>query len=378
MTRRSLWLVPMLGLLAGAAAVAAGAAAPAAAPAAAVAAAVATQSGSGFAATIARLSEDGGFFDTDNLISNERSYLDVMPALEAAGLSGGAYVGVGPDQNFSYIAQLRPTVAYLVDVRRDNLLLHLLFKALFSLAPGRVEYLSLLSGVEPPAEAGPWREVDVLRLVEGVEAARATRRMDPAVLAARVDTALTGFGVPLSQGDRATIRRFHRAFIDRGLDLRFETLGRAPQRYYPTYRDLLVQTEPGGRRLSFMASEERYGVVRALQALDRVIPVVGDLAGDSALAAIARSMTDRGETLSAVYVSNVEFYLDGGRFGRWVDNLARLPHNGRSVVIRSVFGGYAQPTRPGYGSSSHLQAVDDLVTAFAAGRIGSYGALVSP
>src|SRR5262249_34786083 len=76
-----------------------------------------------FAADVVRLSEAGGDFDTDNLVSNERSYLDVIPALRQAGVSGGAYVGVGPDQNFSYIANVRPEVAFILDVRRDNLLL---------------------------------------------------------------------------------------------------------------------------------------------------------------------------------------------------------------------------------------------------------------
>ncbi len=336
------------------------------------------QSGSGFAATIAKLSEEGGFFDTDNLISNERSYLDVIPALESSGLSGGAYIGVGPDQNFSYIAQVRPSIAFIVDVRRDNLLLHLLFKALFSMAPGRAEYLSLLSGVAPPADIEATRTLGVTQLVEQIDAARATRRTDPVALAARVDSVLAGFSVPLSDEERATIRRFHRAFIDKGLDLKFETLGRPPQRYYPTYRDLLLQTEPGGRPLSFMATEARFGVVRALQMADRIIPVVGDLAGTTALAGIGRLLTERGETLSAFYVSNVEFYLSGGQFAAWVRNLTQMPHAGRSVIIRSVFGGYARPVRAGYGSSSHLQSIDELLAGFAAGRIGSYGALVSP
>jgi hypothetical protein len=103
-----------------------------------------------FADEIASLSEPEGTFDTDNLISNERSYLDVVPALLAGGVNGGAYVGVGPDQNFSYIARIRPSVAYIIDIRRDNLLLHLLFKALFARAPDRVSYLALLTGRSPP------------------------------------------------------------------------------------------------------------------------------------------------------------------------------------------------------------------------------------
>jgi hypothetical protein len=64
-----------------------------------------------FAAAIDRLSEPEGAFDTDNLVSNEKSYLDVSPALVAGHVTGGAYLGVGPDQNFSYIARVRPTFA---------------------------------------------------------------------------------------------------------------------------------------------------------------------------------------------------------------------------------------------------------------------------
>ena len=102
---------------------------------------------SSFAAQIAALSEPGGYFDTDNLISNEGSYLHVLPELRRANVRGGAYVGVGPDQNFSYIAAIRPTTAVILDIRRDNLLLHLLFKSLFAMSRTRVEFLALLFGV---------------------------------------------------------------------------------------------------------------------------------------------------------------------------------------------------------------------------------------
>ena len=77
-----------------------------------------------FAALSEQLSEPNGEFDTDNLISNESSYLHVMPTLEQAGVSGGVYIGVGPDQNFSYIARIRPSAAFIIDIRRDNMLMH--------------------------------------------------------------------------------------------------------------------------------------------------------------------------------------------------------------------------------------------------------------
>src|SRR5260370_30172143 len=83
-----------------------------------------------FAALSARPSEPNGYFDSDNLISNETSYLHVMDKLREMNVHGGVYLGVGPDQSFSYIAKIRPRMAVIIDIRRDNLLQHLLFKSL--------------------------------------------------------------------------------------------------------------------------------------------------------------------------------------------------------------------------------------------------------
>src|SRR3954468_7196221 len=132
-------------------------------------AAVGRQQSSAFASTIAALSERPGYFDTDNLISNERSYLQVVPELKRRGVRGGAYIGVGPDQNFSYIADVRPSVAFIIDVRRDNLLLHLLFKALFALSRSRAEYLAQLTGRPVPPNVERWRTAAIDRIVSYVD-----------------------------------------------------------------------------------------------------------------------------------------------------------------------------------------------------------------
>lgn len=332
-----------------------------------------------FASQIAQLSEPGGFFDTDNLISNEKSYLHVTPALRESGLSGGAYIGVGPDQNFSYIAQLKPSVAFIVDIRLDNLLLHLLFKALFQLADTRVGYLSLLFGRPVPGDLAEWRRADLEKIVAYVDGASPS---DPAVNAvrARVDAVIRTFGVPLSPADMETIDRFHRTFITNGVSLKFETIGRAPQPYYPSYRDLLLETDREGHRWSFLTSEDDYQVVRSLEQRDLVIPVVGNLAGPSAIKAIGKLMASRGDTLSAFYTSNVEFYLfNDGTFPKFVDNLSGLPHTGRSVIIRSVFANGVAPVRfaPGYRSASLVGSVDQLVRGYVNGRFRYYSELTA-
>jgi hypothetical protein len=334
------------------------------------------QASPSFAARIAQLSEPGGYFDTDNLISNEKSYLHVVPALRESGFSGGAYLGVGPDQNFSYIAQVRPSIAFIIDVRRDNLLLHLLFKALFRLSDTRIGYLSRLFGRPVPGSAEAWRRAGIERLADYIEDTPPTT-LAVAALRARVDAAIRGFGVPLSPGDFATIDRYHRRFIASGLLLKFETTGRGSRSYYPTYRDLLLETDRQGRRWNFLASEDDFYFVRSLQQRDLIIPVVGDLSGPSALVAVGRMMTERGDRLSAFYASNVEFYLfRAGTFSKFIDNLSRLPHTNKSLIIRSVFvGGPLPQWLPGYASASLVQPADELLQGYANGRFRTYGEL---
>ena len=68
-----------------------------------------------FGSLVEQLSEPGGDFGGDNLISNEQSYLRVLPELKRRQVTGGAYVGVGPDQNFTYIAQVGNRIAAIAD-----------------------------------------------------------------------------------------------------------------------------------------------------------------------------------------------------------------------------------------------------------------------
>jgi len=321
-----------------------------------------TQARTAFAAQIASLSEPNGYFDTDNLISNESSYLEVLSDLDRLNVRGGVYIGVGPDQNFSYIANIRPSLAFILDIRRDNLLLHLLFKAIFQQSRTRIEYLALLFGRPVPPDIDAWREVPVARLTQYITRAR----LDPAsidALHSRLEGVVKGFGVPLSTEDLQTIDRFHRRFIDLGLELKFQSAGRSPQYYYPTYENLLLATDRAGNQRNYLASEDAFQFVKGLQQRDRVIPVVGDLSGPSALAGIGRLLGEKGETLSAIYASNVEFYLDRQRsYPRFVGNLGRVPHTKRSVVIRSVFN------RGFGGSVSETQSVEELLAQAAAAR----------
>lgn len=319
-----------------------------------------------FAERVRDLSEPSGYFDTDNLISNEASYLHVVPQLIESGVTGGAYVGVGPDQNFSYIARVRPAVAYIVDIRRDNLLLHLLLKACFEAAPTRIEYASLLTGRAPPPAALRQRELALPEVLGWIDRAPLADRVD---VRRQVESRLKTSGVALSTEDLQTMARFHDEFIEGGLDLQFRSHGRAPNFYYPTLRGLLMATDRSGRRWSYLDTEESYAFIRGLHARHAIVPVVGDLSGPHAVRAIGRQLRADGLALSAIYVSNVEDYLfRRRRFGAFVENLDSLPRAAGALVIRSIFAGGP--------SASEIQRVEDLVAGVAAGRYSSYGDLV--
>src|ERR1700681_220485 len=83
---------------------------------------------------VTEFSEPDGHFLSDNFASNESAYQQVIPDLNKAVEPGGVYLGVGPEQNFTYLVALRPQVAFIVDIRRQNLLEHLLYKALIELS----------------------------------------------------------------------------------------------------------------------------------------------------------------------------------------------------------------------------------------------------
>lgn len=338
----------------------------------AVARPVAKAADSTFATLVGRLSEPGGYFDTDNLISNEASYLHVMGALRERGVQGGAFIGVGPDQSFSYIAQIRPSIAFMVDIRRDNLLQHLMFKALFQLSDTRIEYLSLLFGKAAPAEARAWTERSIEELVAAVESAPVVAEEEEAVRSAVME-AVVGFGVPLDERDLEMINFIHASFVRAGVRLEFTSHNRGANRGYPSYQELLFATDLTGRQANYLVREEDYRFLRSMQERGLIVPVVGNLAGDHALAEIGRVVAERGEVVSAFYTSNVEFYLMGdGTFPRFAATTSALPRNERSVIIRSVFRRRLPQSVPGYMSTQLLQPLDRFAAEYAAGGFRSY------
>lgn len=333
-----------------------------------------------FASLVARLSEPGGYFDSDNIITNEASYLKIASQLSKVGVRGGLYMGVGPDQNFSYIALIRPSIAFMVDIRRDNLLEHLLFKSLFVMARNRLEYLCLLLGKPVPADVERWTgrpTSDILAYISRTptdsEAVRTAR--------AASNGRINAFGVPLDARDRSTIDAYRAEFIASGLDTRYSSLGRNNRSDYPSFGQLIRATDRAGREIGYLAEEDAYQYVRSMERRDRIIPIVCNVAGTTAMRSIARYAEENGLVVSAFYLSNVEQYLiqrDQG-FDRYVANVRALPHNASSVIIRSYFGRFGQThplfvPGPGTVSTSMIEPIDSFLRR--ATTLGGYADLV--
>ncbi len=335
-----------------------------------------------FAALVARLSEPGGYFDSDNIITNEASYLQVASQLKKVGPRGGAYIGVGPDQNFSYVALVKPSIAFMLDIRRDNMLEHLLFKSLFEMSRNRMEYLCLLFGKPVPTDVRTWTGRQIGLIVAYLNQTPTDSQAVAATRKASNDR-LTRLGVALDAHDRQMIDRYRAEFIADGLDTRYSSLGRNNRYDYPTFGQLMLATDRAGNQISYLADENLFQLVRSMQLDNRIVPVVGNVAGDHAVKAIAAYAAEHAMKVSAFYLSNVEQYLmtrDGG-FDAYARNVRLLPHDSTSVIIRSYFGRFGRTHPlfvPGASnvSTSMVEPIDSFLRAYAAGEIRNYVDLV--
>jgi hypothetical protein len=314
------------------------------------------------------LSEAGGSFISDNYVSNESTFQRVIPELKVRTRPGGVYLGVGPDQNFTYIAALEPKMAFIIDIRRQNMLLHLMYKALIELSSDRAEFLSRL--FSRPVPEGIDRGSTTRALLESYGAAPPDRALFERNVRAVRDHLVIGHGFALAGSDLAAIEQAHRAFFDAGPDLRYAF----PHRWFPTFAELALETDDRGERHSYLSSEETYRRVKDLETNNLIVPIVGDFAGGKAIRAVGRYLRTYGATVSVFYTSNVEFYLfENAGWKEFFNNVAALPTDGNSVFIRAHFGA---PSRGGSRSATELDPIRTALAAYDEGRIRSYSDVI--
>ncbi len=295
-----------------------------------------------FSRLMADLSEPNGYFRSENLLSNEMVLAQLVPAVQARITPGGVYLGVGPEQNFSYLAVMRPRVAFITDIRRGNLHVILMYKAIFEMSADRVEFVSRL--FTKPRPAGLTAASTIRQIMDGYWDAT---RGDQAAFAANLEAIqryLTQTrALPVSPEDLDGIAVAYRAFYFYGLAMNYSATtsllgvgnrggggGNAA-----TYWDLMTQTDANGRALSYLGSEESFRFVKDMYSRNMIVPLVGDFSGPKTIRAIGNWVRARGATVTVFYVSTVEHYLrDAGTMPAFCANVASLPTTPASVFIR--------------------------------------------
>jgi hypothetical protein len=341
---------------------------------------------------ITEFSEPNGFFRSDNLVSNEMVFQHVIPALQKSVTPASAYVGVGPDQNFTYIAQLRPRIAFIVDIRRQNMLLHLMYKALIEMSPTREEFLSRLFSRPIPANTSATDSaMALLTAFEKEEADGVAFERNRTEIYARLQG---HHGFTLSRADLGGIDYVYRAFYSSGPDIRYSFGRGAGWQAFPTYKDLMTADDGQGVQRGYLANEENYLALRDIHVRNMIVPLVGDFAGPKALRSVARYLDMHHATVSVFYTSNVEQYLfRGDAWQRFYENVGALPLDARSTFIRAyfnsqgrlVFRGQPDPQSgilpippaganlgPGPRSETLLNPIALLLAAFAEGHVTNY------
>ena len=328
------------------------------------------------------ISEQGGYFRSDNFVSNETTFQWVIPDLLRTTKPGGVYLGVGPDQNFTYIVALKPKIAFIFDIRRQNMLTHLMYKALIEQSTDRADFVSRLFSRPRPDK------LDSTATAMQIFTAYSAVPPDSARFRANItgirDALTKKHGFKLSDADLETIAYVYEAFVSAGPDITYNfnqgnRAGGFGRGSMPSYAALQVETDSAGVHRSYMATEANFRALRDVELNNLLVPVVGDFAGAKAIRAVGEYLKQNNATVTAFYLSNVEQYLfqQGDDWRKFFGNVGTLPLDGASTFIRSVFNGMGYNRGPTFGgpymrNQQLLASILEQVKMFNEGKITWY------
>lgn len=328
---------------------------------------------------VTEFSESNGYFRSDNFVSNETTYQWVIPDLLRTTPRGGVYLGVGPDQNFTYLVALKPRIAFVFDIRRQNMLTHLMYKALIEQSADRADFLSrLFARPRPP---GLDTSASAAALFAAYQAVPPESALARKTLAGVFDRLRKQHRFTLSDPDTATIGYVYATFVVFGPDITYNSNQSRPafgRGRMPSYAELQVETDSAGTQRSYMASEASYRVLKELETNNLIVPLVGDFAGPKAIRSVASFLKDHHLVVSAFYLSNVEQYLfqSDDDWRRFYQNVSTLPLDSSSTFIRSVFAGMGYYSGGG-GINSYMRARQMLASMLEQVRLFGEGKMLS-
>ena len=346
-------------------------------------------------------SEPWGTFRSENFVSNETALQWIIPKLVRRE-PGGVYIGVAPDQNFTLITAFRPGIAFIVDIRHQNAIEHLMYKALIEMSKDRADFLARLfaraplQGVGESSTAAQLFEAlakqppDSVRYRDNLQAIRAR---------------LTGVHrFALSDSEHVSLGCVYGAFFTQGPDLTYgygsECRNPGPYGYLPggvvgrggfrgpTYQAMMTETDSAGVNWSYLGSETAFRALKDMQERNLIVPLTGDFAGPKTLRTVGQWARAHRTKVTTFYISNVEQYLfeQGDEAQRFFENVATFPVDASSMFVRSFQGGRFHPSdtsvtftpQSSAGRSMEVYgSIEETVRASQAGLIKTWGDVLS-
>ena len=328
---------------------------------------------------ISDFSEQGGAFRFEYM-SNEQQFQYVIPRLRENGRPGGVYLGVGPEQNFTYIAALQPKMAFIIDIRRQNMVEHLLYKAIFEMSADRKTFLSRLFSRKLPA--GLTEKSTARDLFQAFKGSMPDPELYGRNLQAIKDHLMKVHNFRLSGEDQTSLDYIYRVFFE--ASNAFSYTGSAYGGFAgATYVDLMTATDQAGQARSYLASEENFQILREMHKKNLIVPIVGDFAGEKALRNVGRYVREHGSFVSAFYTSNVEQYLfqQDDDWRKFLRNVSTFTLEPSSTFIRSSHFAYgdSQPAAQ-FNRGRFIQllsSMTEVTHAFNNGKITNYEDLIA-
>jgi hypothetical protein len=311
----------------------------------------------------------------------------VVPAIRKLVKPGGVYLGVAPDQNFTYLLASDPKVAFIVDIRRGNLHTQLMYKALIELSSDRADFVSrLFSKKRPAGLTAASTPAEIFRAFYDV---KTEEDLYKANLQAIDDQLVKHHGIALPTDDLKGIEYVYWNFYWYGPAITYSSSsstqynGRGNSNF-PSYADLMLADDGQGQNRSYLGSDANFQAMKAFEEKNLLVPVVGDFAGPKALRAVGKWIREHGSVISAFYTSNVEQYLfqEAYAWRRFLQNVATFPIDSKSTFIRSISNRgfpFSQFRRisPAARASTALCPINELVKAFNAGQVHRYEDVVA-
>lgn len=205
---------------------------------------------------------------------------------------GGAYIGVGSDQNYSFIAVARSQWAWVMDYDPRVTDHHQRLKVFVLAAATPEEFVAL------------WSPSQSRRAAALIEAAFA--------------------GSP----ELAKLRRGYHA---------------TRERLHEYYREQATP-DPKAPGYGWLANPEHYAYVRLLFQQGRIMPIKGDLLGDDSLRTVGLAAKALGVPVRVFYTSNAPSSWGGQITEGYRRNVAGLPFDQRSIVLQTMSRGAFKQT----------------------------------